>query len=218
MEHLIIAKIEAPDWEEIIEGHFRAFKHEPFQQLIHGENTPRNRQIFIEQRLKEFTTRSNSVWLKAIDPNNSNKIAGVVNYKLNPVYVSLTRPELSSDDMIWLEDPEDKRILETMFNAIVDRKMRLLKEGHIQLDTLFVLPEYRGQGIASRLINWGHDLANHLMVPIWLESSMMAHPVYLKHGFVDIEHDRYLMGKWDVEYYVMRWEPKTAEGKFEIGN
>ncbi|EGE85944.1 hypothetical protein BDDG_08889 [Blastomyces dermatitidis ATCC 18188] len=211
MVHLVITKIEASDWEEIIEGHFQAFQHEPFQLLIHGENTPRNRQILMERSLNQFATQSNSIWLKAIDTNNSNKIAAVVNYKLNPVYVPLKRPELSMDDMIWLEDPEDKSILDTMFKAIVDRKLRLLKEGHIQLDTLFVLPEYRGQGFASRLINWGRDLANHLMVPIWLESSMMAHPVYLKHGFVDIEHGHYLMGKWDVEYYVMRREPKTAE-------
>ncbi|OJD22763.1 hypothetical protein ACJ73_05888 [Blastomyces percursus] len=212
MAHLIITKIETSDWDEIIEGHFRAFQHEPFQQLIRGENTPRNRQIFIERSLKQFTTQSNSLWLKAIDTNNGNKVAGVVNYKLNPVYVPLQRPELSTDDMIWLEDPEDKRILDTMFKAIVDRKLRLLKEGHIQLDTLFVLPEYRGQGIASRLIDWGRDLAKHLMVPIWLESSMMAHPVYLKHGFVDVEHDRYLMGKWDVEYYVMRWGTEAGGG------
>ncbi|KLJ08107.1 hypothetical protein EMPG_16450 [Blastomyces silverae] len=216
MVHLIITQIEASDWDEIIEGHFRAFQHEPFQQLIHGENTPRNRQIVIERSLTQFTTQSNSIWLKAIDTSSSNKIAGVVNYKLNPVSVPLKRPELSMDDMIWLEDPEDKRILDTLFKAIVDRKFRLLNEGHIQLNTLFVLPEYRAQGIASRLIDWGRGLANHLMVPIRLESTMIAHPVYLKHGFVDIEHARYVMGKWDVEYYVMRWEPKAAEGKFEI--
>ncbi|PGH35393.1 hypothetical protein GX50_01731 [[Emmonsia] crescens] len=212
MAHLIITKIEPSDWDEIIASHFRAFIHEPYQQLIHGKDTSRNRQIFKEQSLNKYTTLGNSIWLKAVDTNNNSKIVGVVNYTLNPTYVPLKRVELNSDDMIWLEDPEDKRILGTMSKDIVDRKLRLVKEGHIQLDTLFVLPEYRGQGIASRLINWGRNLANYLMVPIWLESSMMARPVYLKHEFVDIEHGHYVMGKWDVEYYVMRLEPKTGVG------
>ncbi|OAX79202.1 hypothetical protein ACJ72_06480 [Emergomyces africanus] len=201
MVHLIITKIEASDWP---------FVHEPFQELLHGKDTPRNRQIFEEQSLKKYTALSNSIWLKAVDTDNSGKIAGVVSYKLCPTYVPLQRPELAPDDMIWLEDPEDKRILGAMFNDIVDRKLRLLQEGHIQLDTLFVLPEYRGQGIAGQLIKWGCELANHLMVPVWLEASMMAHPVYLKHGFVDIEHSRCVMGRWDIEYYVMRLEPRAA--------
>ncbi|OJD18497.1 hypothetical protein AJ78_01486 [Emergomyces pasteurianus Ep9510] len=210
MAHLVITRIETSDWREIIEAHFQAFVHEPFQHLLHGEDTPRNRQIFEEQSLKKYTALSNSIWLKAVDTNNNGKIVGVVSYKLNPTYVPLQRAKLDPDDMIWLEDPEDKRILGTMFDDIVDRKLRLLKEGHIELDNLFVLPEYRGQGIASRLINWGCELANHLMVPVWLEASMMARPVYLKHGFVDIEHSRYVKGRWDVEYYVMRLEPRTG--------
>ncbi|EDN05688.1 GNAT family acetyltransferase [Histoplasma capsulatum] len=218
MAHIIITKIEASDWSEIIQGHFRAFQQEPFQQLIHGEDTPRNQQIFKERSLKQFATQSNSIWLKAIDTNNGRKIAGVVNYKLRPAYVPLSRPELKLEDMIWLKDLEDKKILDVMFRDIVDRKLRLLREGHIELDALFVLPEYRGQGIASQLIKWGCDLASHLMVPVWLEASIMAHPVYLRHGFVDIEHGHYVMGKWDVEYYVMRLEPKALEVKVKMEN
>lgn len=131
MAHIIITKIEASDWSEIIQGHFRAFQQEPFQQLIHGEDTPRNQQIFKERSLKQFATQSNSIWLKAIDTNNGRKIVGVVNYKLKPAYVPLARPELKMEDMIWLEDVEDKRILDVMFRDIVDRKLRLLREGHI---------------------------------------------------------------------------------------
>lgn len=83
------------------------------------------------------------------------------------------------------------------------------------LETLFVLPEYRGKGIASQLLRWGCDLADHLMTPIWLESSVMAHNLYLTHGFVDIEHSRVVMEKWDIEYYLMRRAP--ANMNLEVG-
>lgn len=140
MAHLIITKIEPSDWDEIIASHFRAFIHEPYQQLIHGKDTSRNRQIFKEQSLNKYTTLGNSIWLKAVDTNNNSKIVGVVNYTLNPTYVPLKRVELNSDDMIWLEDPEDKRILGTMSKDIVDRKLRLVKEGHIREFPLSIAP------------------------------------------------------------------------------
>ncbi|PGH15914.1 hypothetical protein AJ79_02081 [Helicocarpus griseus UAMH5409] len=218
MTRLHIAQIEVSDWDEIIEGHFRAFADEPFQNLIHGENTPRNRQILKQQSLEKYSSASNTTWLKVIDTENKRKIVGVANYKLNPTYVPLQKPTLEADMAVWLDDPEDKRVAAAIFKDVVERKLRHVTEAHIQLDTLYVLPEYRGLGIASQLIDWGLHLASHLMVPIWIESSVMAHPLYLKHGFVDVEHSRVVMGKWDIEYYLMRWAPKATETEINIRN
>ncbi|EEH50606.1 uncharacterized protein PADG_06685 [Paracoccidioides brasiliensis Pb18] len=210
MANFFITKVEVSDWDEIVEGHFSSFVDEQFQLLLHGSDTPRNRQLLKDKMLNKYTRLSNSIWLKAVDQNSKRKIAGMANYTLNPTYVLLQKLRLDSD-MPWLDDPEDKRIMRAIFDDVADRRWRHVKEAHIQLDTLYVLPEYRGLGIAGRFLEWGRDLADHLMVPITLESSMMAHPLYLKYGFVDVEHSRVVMGKWDIEYYQMKLEPKSTE-------
>ncbi|KAK2813729.1 hypothetical protein FQN50_000127 [Emmonsiellopsis sp. PD_5] len=208
MARLLLTKIDLSDWDEILDGHYRAFAEEAFCGLRRGPDTPQNRQIFKQQLVDGYLTQSNSVWLKVIDVNNERKILGVANYKVKPTYVPLEKTEPDAE-MVWLEDAEDKRILAAMITDIVARRLRNVKEGHIFLETLFVLPEFQGRGIASQLLKWGRDLADHLMVPIWLESSIEAHNLYLHHGFDDVEPSRMVMGKWDIEYSLMRREPNS---------
>jgi len=150
------------------------------------------------------------LWLKVVDVGTT-KIVGVAQYKFNPTYVPLKPQELNEDAMVWLEDEEDRRIAVAMMNDVQDRKLKYLNEAHIQLEILFVLPEYRRQGIGSLLLKWGCDLADHLMLPLWVEAAETAHSLYLKHGLVDIEHARLEMGRWSTEYTLMRLTPKTRQ-------
>lgn len=85
----------------------------------------------------------------------------------------------------------------------------------LELDSLFVDPDYRGRGIGSSLVRWGNHLADHMMLPIWLEASTTGHDVYLRQGFHDWVHCKLTMGKWVIEYSLMKRDPKSTQ--IEIG-
>jgi hypothetical protein len=46
------------------------------------------------------------------------------------------------------------------------------------------------------LVKWGVDLADQLKINAYLESSPMAHRLYAKHGFQDIDEMVFDMGDW----------------------
>ena len=47
-------------------------------------------------------------------------------------------------------------------------------------------PKYQKRGAASALIKWGFQKADELGLPIYLESSQVAHNFYLGHGFREV--------------------------------
>lgn len=47
-------------------------------------------------------------------------------------------------------------------------------------------PQYQKRGAASMLIKWGLQRADELNLPVYLESSPVAHDFYEKHGFKDV--------------------------------
>jgi hypothetical protein len=130
MPNFIICKIDDLDWDEIIDVQFRAFAKEVFCSLVHGKDTPKNREVCKQQYLDSLSQHSNQLWLKVVDVDRA-KIVGVAQYKLNPTHVQLKRQELNGDAMVWLEDEEDKRIAIAMINNVQDRKLKYLKEAHI---------------------------------------------------------------------------------------
>ena len=55
----------------------------------------------------------------------------------------------------------------------------------IDLDLIITAPEYRRQGAASLLVQWGCDLADQNGVVAYLDAYEPAAPLYYKHGFED---------------------------------
>lgn len=68
-----------------------------------------------------------------------------------------------------------------------------LAPGQAEIKSMRTAPEYRGQGIASRLLRHVLDHARgHGIGQVWLETGSMeffapAHAMYRKHGFTDCE-------------------------------
>lgn len=85
----------------------------------------------------------------------------------------------------------------------------------LELDSLFVDPDCRGRGIGSSLVRWGNQLADHMMLPVWLEASTTGHDVYLRQGFHDRVQCKLTMGKWVIEYAIMKRDPKST--RIDIG-
>ncbi|PVI02750.1 acyl-CoA N-acyltransferase [Periconia macrospinosa] len=57
---------------------------------------------------------------------------------------------------------------------------------HAYLGMLHTGPQYQKRGAASALLKWGLQRADELNLPVYLESSPTAYPLYRKHGFKDV--------------------------------
>ncbi|EFW20800.1 hypothetical protein D8B26_002884 [Coccidioides posadasii str. Silveira] len=215
MVHCILMPIDDRDWDEVMEVQFRAFSKERFCELVRGGNTIENRAKCKEQYADQRTKQREVIWLKAISASDPRKkILGVAKYTICATYIPRTPVDIDPSSFVWLEDPEDRDIAALILQDVVDRLARHIKGPHILLGSLFVDPEYRGQGIATRLVKWGVGLADHMMLPVWLEASTTAHSLYVRQGFHEKIRCRLTMGKWDIEYSIMKKSPKTTH--FEL--
>lgn len=131
MPNFLVSKIDDSDWDEIIDVLFRAFAEETFCGIVHGHDTPMNRELCKQQYLDNLSQHSNQLWLKVVDVE-STKIVGAAQYQFNSTYVPLKRQEPDRDSMVWLETEGDKQIAVAMINDVQDRKLKHLKEAHIR--------------------------------------------------------------------------------------
>jgi len=85
---------------------------------------------------------------------------------------------------------------------------------HLHLMILAVAPSQQGKGIGKAMLRWGLDIAEEEQMPVVLESSQLARPIYESMGFktyktVDMNHE--IDGELKVP--VMLWEPTSLAGK-----
>jgi GNAT superfamily N-acetyltransferase len=67
-------------------------------------------------------------------------------------------------------------------------KKKLLKfPPRIELDVLYVHPNYQRRGIASDLLKWGFEKSEELGLPIYLEATAEGRPVYERYGFETVK-------------------------------
>ncbi|KAK2743764.1 hypothetical protein FQN57_004701 [Myotisia sp. PD_48] len=216
MGRYIIRLIEESDWDQLLQVQFRSFAQEQFCHLVRGENTASNREICRNQYL---SSNSNDIWVKVIDaddkpteatqessPPNTN-LLGAACYRVNPFYSPTQNIELDPESFVWLDDPEERQVAVAMLHDVLDRGQRFIKGPHIQLFILFVEPEHQKKGIGSMLLQWGIDLANHMMLPLWVEASTAARSLYMSHGFKEQVKSKIVMGTWDIEYSILKRDP-----------
>ena len=55
------------------------------------------------------------------------------------------------------------------------------------LNLLFTDPEYHGKGAGRMMVRWGNELADHLMLPCWVEASQEGNRLYSSMGYEDVE-------------------------------
>ncbi|KAK2829935.1 hypothetical protein FQN49_007112 [Arthroderma sp. PD_2] len=237
MVRLVITRVNDSDWDQLVEVQFKAFAAEQFCQFVNGKDTPLNRERCKKKYTSHEPEKwGGALWLKVIDADevvgghgNSNgngngkingngngngngnnpTILGAALYRLNPNYSAddLKRTDLEPESFKWLEDPEERRIAVTVVHDVMDRKMRFIREPHIQLSILFVSPEHQHKGIGGSLVNWGIQLSKQMMLPLWVESSTTAYNLYVRHGFKDQIRSKVIIGSWDIEYSILKREP-----------
>ncbi|KAL5337475.1 acyl-CoA N-acyltransferase [Aspergillus crustosus] len=57
----------------------------------------------------------------------------------------------------------------------------------VELETLFVHPEFQGQGVGKALLQWGIDEAERLGFVVYLEATEAGRPLYERFGFEEVK-------------------------------
>lgn len=61
------------------------------------------------------------------------------------------------------------------------------------------------------MVKWGCDLADRLFLPMWVESSVAGHRLYLQNGFEDVEDVNTKKGKYVSHYFHMKRPQKVSK-------
>lgn len=83
--------------------------------------------------------------------------------------------------------------------------------GLLVLNILFTDLDYQGRGCGSIMVKWGCDIADQLLVPMWVEASAAGHRVYSANGFEVVEKVDTRTSKWRHMYTMMRRRAKTEK-------
>ncbi|MBQ3869642.1 MAG: GNAT family N-acetyltransferase [Clostridia bacterium] len=101
-------------------------------------------------------------------------------------------PSLDTDKIKeWLRNKIEKKIGEYKVILIKNKKAGYFRfaaeEGKYELDDLYILPEYRGQGIGSRVMEYCLEKADKPVFLYVFKNNLPAVRLYEKYGFREIE-------------------------------
>ncbi|KAI9701001.1 MAG: hypothetical protein M1836_001669 [Candelina mexicana] len=241
--HLRLSPLSPSDLPDLITSQYRAFASEQMHEALFGPDTAEMHAVTKQRHEKELATDPSSIWLKVTDLDTG-KLMSAANWKVWPGFAPTggsteggkskesevngtdgtkgteaeeekTAPGGFATECTWWTGSEREQA-EAIVRDFVKRRARHVKEACVLLHILFTDPSYQKLGAGAMMVKWGTDLADHLMLPAWVEASEVAAPLYRKNGFEDVEHCRFKTKKWDTSYWVMRRPVKvwTMEGKF----
>lgn len=170
----------------------------PFSRLQFGQADPAQLAASMVPRITEQMVKMNAKFIVAID-QETREIAAVAQWTVPidgvPAAGEASETQENSDERQQFEDEVYRRSLPENSNKALVMEftigLRQLREqiirgrNHYHLENLATHPNYRGMGLASRLIGWVFPLANEQQQVVYLEtaSDNPATRLYAKLGF-----------------------------------
>ncbi|KAL4784893.1 hypothetical protein BJX76DRAFT_356630 [Aspergillus varians] len=132
-----------------------------------------------------------TIWLKAIDTENNNKVAGGLLIKIpktNP-FISDKR---KGESATWYPPGSQREYIDECMAIFNAPRERFMQRPHLCTDLTsadsyigFVLPEYRQQGLADLLLEEECRRADELGIEAYMEAvTAMGVPIFMRHGFI----------------------------------
>lgn len=113
-------------------------------------------------------------------------------------------------------ETEQERIDAAIVTAdFLGRRRRECREAHVLCFTLFTDQEYQGKGCGRRMMQWGNDVADALMLPCWIEASPAGEPLYRQMGYEGRERVRIETKSFVGDYLHMRRPAMVERIKFD---
>ncbi|KAH7253173.1 hypothetical protein FSOLCH5_013968 [Fusarium solani] len=184
----------ASDFDQVIECQWASYEkpYQPFFRLfcpLLGDG-PSAR----EESLKESTARqlvwhdtdSTSYWGKVVDDDGT--IVGACLWKICP-----TNPfedYNAHEDADWHPEGERREYVSRCLEQFDLPRSKMGARPQVYLNILYTHPDYRRQGVADMILNWGKKKADKMGVEMWLDATELGVPVYKKHGFTVVNVNR----------------------------
>ncbi|KAI9801613.1 MAG: hypothetical protein M1825_003292 [Sarcosagium campestre] len=202
--HLVLAPVTEADLDEVCAAQYASFVNEPIHDALFGEDSPANRAGMKQRFLHDMRNDAADTWLKVTDADTG-KIVCAANWKIYASYVEKPKQHVPADWHQGSEREQAEKIIDDFF----ERRRRNCKEAHVLLYILFTIPEYQYKGSGTMMVKWGCDLADHMFLPMWVESSTQGYKLYESNGFRTVEQAHFKTEKWDVNYTHMRRPAKS---------
>ncbi|KAF2089230.1 hypothetical protein K490DRAFT_63367 [Saccharata proteae CBS 121410] len=185
MARFIITRLTEADVQQHIKLQHRAFAALDARVAILGHDDEVSNEKARERVLKDMQEEAGSVWLKAVEAGTG-RLAGVAHWQIYANWVPMPAP-LTPFHVDWLEG-EEKAVSEQIMDKIMSQREEYMHgHSHVLLSLLYTDPDFQRLGAGALLVKWGCELADHLMVPAWVEGTMAGHRLYEACGFRDVE-------------------------------
>ncbi|RDW79324.1 uncharacterized protein DSM5745_06176 [Aspergillus mulundensis] len=229
--------LSSPEFEALIACEVESFNN-PHQSIfrffypIFGDESPEEKEqalkSLIELHRQWVRSDPDSIWLKAIDTQNNNKIVGGLLIKIhrtNP----FAKPKTASDSALWYPSGSKRAYIDACLALFNSPRQKFMQRAHLYSYIGFVHPDYRRHGIADLLLEEECRRADALGLEAYMEAvTAMGVPIFMRHGFIPYrkvsvqparkdadEEWRDMEEKMQPLRFWPMWRPK--QGKFVAG-
>ncbi|KAJ5684069.1 acetyltransferase [Penicillium maclennaniae] len=204
------------DIPDLVRVHTAAFKADQFSKFMLDGREENAHQIMMEKSLKIWLADPTTKLVKAVASDGS-----VVGHKVsNPPNDS----ETSSVNHSLQQKSEKPKPPAQLLGRLMRRdamkwEMDSMKGGrYLTIQALATYPSFQGQGIGSRLIKWGTDIADAEGLRCWAHASPAGHRLYTRAGFSELGRSDYDLEKFSDGnkswgHYTFRYMKRPAQKK-----
>ncbi|KAL4917387.1 hypothetical protein BDW62DRAFT_201819 [Aspergillus aurantiobrunneus] len=125
-----------------------------------------------------------SIWLKAIDTENNNKIVGGLLLKIhksNP----FAPAKAKADSAVWYPPGSKREYIDECLRIFNGPREKFMQRPHLYSYIGFVLPEYRRLGVADLALDEECRRADEHGLEAYMEAvTAMGVPIFMRHGFI----------------------------------
>ncbi|KAI0156511.1 acyl-CoA N-acyltransferase [Xylariaceae sp. FL1272] len=142
----------------------------------------------VAARLKSWhTSDPSSRWQKVVDTDTGSVVAGAAwnVYTENP----FANDDTGHMDVTWYPPGGMRAYVETALESYGTPRYKAAQRPHLYLFNIFTHPDYRGQGIGQKIMEWGFRQADDLGLDIFLDATPVGKPLYDRNGFVSVEEN-----------------------------
>ncbi|KAL4988093.1 hypothetical protein BDW68DRAFT_99297 [Aspergillus falconensis] len=184
----------SPEFAEIVACEIASF-NTPYQSIfrffypIFGGESSEEKNLaledLIEQQRQWARDDPDSIWLKAIDTENNNKLVGGLLMKIhmtNPFAGDKLKEKSSA---VWYPPGSQREYIDQCLEIFSAPREKFMQRPHVYFYIGFVDPEYRGHHVPNLLFEEECRRADELGLEAYLEATTpLAVQIYMRHGFI----------------------------------